>query len=66
MKSNFYVEFYGKQVSEDALLDEAKKLWTNAGRKAADLKSITLYVKPEDNQVYCVFNDDETDCFPID
>ena len=66
LKSNFYVEFYGKQVSEASLIDEAKKTWTDSGKKASDLKSLTLYVKPEDNQVYCVFNEEDTGCFPLD
>ncbi len=66
MKTTFYVEFYGKQLSENTLLDEAKKLWVASGKKAEDLKDVTLYVKPEDNQVYCVFNDEINASFPID
>lgn len=66
MKSTFYIEFYGKQVDEELLVKEAKDIWTKSGRKAADLKSLNLYVKPEENMVYYVFNDDETGSFSID
>ena len=65
MKSNVYVEFYGEQVSQSEILEEAKKIWKDSGKKVADLKSIQLYIKPEDDRVYYVFNDDESGSFPI-
>lgn len=68
MKSSFFVEYYGKQVEDAALIKAAKEIWTKSGKKAADLKSLNLYVKPEENKVYCVFNDDvdNTVSFSID
>ncbi len=66
MKSTFYVEYYGKQVEEAALIKTAKEIWKNSGKKATDLKSLNLYVKPEENTVYYVFNDDESGSFAID
>lgn len=66
MKSTFYVEYYGKQVDEASLVKAAKAIWTNSGKKAADLKSLELYVKPEENMVYYVFNEDETGSFSVD
>lgn len=66
MKSTFYIEYYGKQIDEASLVKTAKSVWTGAGHKAADLKSLNLYVKPEENMAYYVFNDDETGSFPID
>lgn len=65
MKASVYVEFYGEQVSQDELMKEAKKIWADSGRKAADLKSIALYLKPEEDMVYYVFNGDETGAFHI-
>lgn len=66
MKSTFFVEFYGKQVEEAALVKTAKEIWKKNGKKATDLKSLNLYVKPEENTVYYVFNDDESGSFAID
>ena len=66
MKSNFYIEYYGKQIDQAALIKEAKSIWTKSGKKAADLKSLNLYVKPEENTAYYVFNDDETGRFVIE
>ena len=65
MKSNVYVEFYGEQVSQTDIVAEAKKIWTDSGKKASDLKSLQIYIKPEDDRVYYVFNDDISGSFPI-
>ncbi|MBO5424338.1 MAG: hypothetical protein J6A25_02370 [Lachnospiraceae bacterium] len=66
MKSTFYIEYYGKQIDEASLVKAAKSIWTKSGKKAGDLKSLNLYVKPEENMAYYVFNDDETGSFSID
>lgn len=65
MKTSFYVEYYEKQVNEADLIKEAKAIWANSGKKAADLKTLSIYVKPEENMAYYVFNDDETGSFEI-
>lgn len=65
MKTSFYVEYYEKQVNEADLIKEAKAIWTNSGKKATDLKTLSIYVKPEENMAYYVFNDDETGSFEI-
>ena len=59
MKTDFYVEFFGKQINKDEVVKEVKKNWTDAGNKASDLKSLELYLKPEDNAVYYVINSTE-------
>ncbi|MBQ7707250.1 MAG: hypothetical protein IJT72_05680 [Lachnospiraceae bacterium] len=66
MKSTFYVEYYGKQIDQAVLIKEAKEIWTKSGKKAADLKSLNLYIKPEENTAYYVFNDDESGSFVIE
>ena len=65
LKTNVYIEFYGEQVFEADVIAEAKKIWTDSGKKAADLKKLEVYIKPEDDRVYYVFNGDETGSFPI-
>ena len=66
MKSTFYVEYYGKQIDQDTLIKEAKSILKKKNKKASDLKSLNLYVKPEENTAYYVFNDDETGSFVIE
>ena len=65
MKENIYIEFYGEQILQSDVVAEAKKIWKGLGKKAADLKKIELYIKPEDDRVYYVFNGKTTGSFPI-
>ena len=57
MKTNYFVEFGGKKVSEDDIVKKAKKTFTSMGYKVSDIKSMQLYIKVEENAVYYVFND---------
>ena len=66
MKTACYVEYYGRQVSEADVIAMAKKIWADAGNKAADLKDIKLYIKPEDDRIYYVFNNTESGSFSFD
>ena len=68
MKSTFNVEFGTNQIESKAVIANAKKIWIDEGgqnRKVKDLKTMDLYVKPEDNAVYYVLNEEETGCFPL-
>lgn len=58
MKAEMITEYSGKQISETDLTKIAKKEWTNAGHKASDIKSIELYIQPENSITYYVINDD--------
>ena len=42
-------------------MKRVKEIWTkDMKQKTGDLKSVTLYVKPEENMVYYVLNNDVT------
>lgn len=60
IKTTLFVEYYGKQVEEKEMIAAVKKAWTSAGNKVGDIKSIELYVKPEDGAVYYVINKTES------
>ena len=66
MKSTYNVEFAGNQIESKEVI--AKKVWVDAGnkdRKIKDLKTMDLYLKPEENAVYYVFNEEESGSFPL-
>ncbi len=68
MKSTLNVEFGGNQVESKEILAKAKAVWVDAdgqARKVKDLKTVDLYVKPEENAVYYVFNGEETGSFAL-
>lgn len=61
IKVSTFVEYMGKQVGEKDMIAAVKKAWTkSAGKKVADIKSIDLYIKPEDGMVYYVVNGTDT------
>ena len=37
-----------------------KKAWTASGKKVGDIKTMDLYIKPEETTVYYVINGTET------
>ncbi|MDO4168438.1 MAG: DUF6465 family protein [Lachnospiraceae bacterium] len=59
MKSNVYVEYQGQQRLMKDVLAAIKKEWTAAGNKIKDIDTLDMYVKPEENTVYYVINNDE-------
>ena len=60
-KTSMFVEYQGKQVEDKAILASVKKAWTEAGNKVGDMKTVELYIKPEEDSVYCVINGTETE-----
>lgn len=66
MKSTVYVEYQEKQLEEKSLITKAKKIWTDMGNKATELTSLQLYIKPEENKAYYVFNEEIKGEFTLD
>lgn len=60
MKVNAYVEFFGKQVEEKTIIADVKKAWTKSGKKVGDIKTLDLYIKPEESAAYYVINGTES------
>lgn len=59
-------QFSGKSYTPDSLLKSCKDVWKyDLGGKEEDLKSVELYVKPEENTTYYVINGDITGSFFI-
>lgn len=58
MKVNAVVQYYGQQVEEKTIIANVKKAWTKSasGNKVGDIKTVELYIKPEENAVYYVVN----------
>ncbi len=60
VKVKAVVEYYGKQVDEKDIIANVKKAWTKSGKKVGDIKTIDLYIKPEEGAVYYVINGNDT------
>ena len=59
-KTSMFVEYKGKQVEDKAIVAAVKKAWTESGNKVGDMKTVELYIKPEETAVYYVINGTET------
>ena len=61
VKETVYLQYLGKEINADELMKAVKDIWTKQLKnKAADLKSVSLYLKPEENMAYYVINDEVT------
>lgn len=66
LKVSMNVQFGGKSYTTDDLVKIAKDVWRyDLKQKAADFKSVELYVKPEDGMAYYVINGKEAGSFYI-
>lgn len=66
LKATVNVQFNGKSYTTEDLIKIAKDVWKyDLGKKVADLKSVELYVKPEESQAYYVINGEVTGSFGI-
>lgn len=61
VKETVYLQYMGKEISKEELMKQVKEIWTKQLKnKAGDMKSVTLYLKPEENRAYYVINGDVT------
>ena len=61
LNTEVYVQWLGKEVEAQNIIDSIKKIWTEEmGKKEADLKDLKIYIKPEDNGAHYVINGDIT------
>jgi len=66
LKTLLNVQYAGKSYSQEDLIKIAKDVWKyDLKKKAGDLANIELYIKPEEDVVYYVFNETEEGSFTI-
>ncbi|MCD7982106.1 MAG: DUF6465 family protein [Clostridiales bacterium] len=58
---NIVIQYLGDEISEEVLTERALAQFA-ATEGAVSVKSITLYIKPEDKAAYYVINDQYTGC----
>lgn len=56
VKSAVYVQFAGKEFSEKDLTEAVTKAYEALGNKVSDIKTLDIYVKPEENTAYYAVN----------
>ena len=59
IETNICYQVPGREINEDAIYDWIKFVWTSElGRKESDIKNISVYLKPAENAIYYVVNND--------
>ncbi len=61
LKETIVLQFAGREIDSADVVKKAKEYWTKELKnKAGDMKSVTIYLKPEENKAYFVINGDVT------
>ena len=61
VKEEVFLQYQGKEINKDELLKAVKEIWTKQLKnKVGDMKTVSLYLKPEENMAYYVINGDVT------
>lgn len=61
LKTEMYLQFYGKEYSDKEILQKVKEIWTKVLKnKVGDMKEVKIYLKPEESKAYYVINGDTT------
>lgn len=59
VKETIYLQYLGKEIDKEVLMKQVKEIWTKEQkRKVSDMKSVSLYLKPEENAAYYVINEE--------
>ena len=65
IKTAVYVQYAGKEAEVENLSRWLKKLMWQEGHKETDIKTVEIYVKPEENTAYYVINGEGSDNYKI-
>lgn len=58
IKQQTVLQFNGQEFDLDAVEANVKQDWKDKGNKVTDIKTLSIYVKPEDAKVYYVANEE--------
>ena len=62
VKAKVVLQLGEREYTEAALIKIAQDVWKyDLGKDPAELKKVELYIKPEENKVYYVMNDESGD-----
>ena len=61
IKTEMFLQFAGKEYSQEEILQKVKDIWTyDLGKNVDDIKDVQLYLKPEESAAYYVVNGEES------
>lgn len=61
LKANIYLQYMGKEFSTSDVMKKVKEIWTKElGKETTELRSVNVYLKPEEFAAYYVINEEVT------
>ena len=52
-----YLQFHGQEIYTKEIMEKAKQAYIAEGHRESSIKSVRLYIKPEENMAYYVINE---------
>ena len=66
-KKEFVLEFAGKQITQEEIKKKVKENWTKVQKnKIKDIKTIKVFLQPENSCAYYTINDEGNDSYKIE
>jgi hypothetical protein len=56
-EEKIFLQYGGREIVVNDIIDKVKKNYLLEGNKASDIKSLRLYIKPEENTAYYIINE---------
>ena len=67
VKEEFVLEFAGKQITQEEIKKKEKENWTKVQKnKIKDIKTIKVFLQPENSCAYYTINDEGNDSYKIE
>ena len=67
VKEEFVLEFAGKQITQEEIKKKVKENWTKVQKnKIKDIKTIKVFLQPENSCAYYTINDEGNDSYTIE
>lgn len=67
VKEGFVLEFAGKQITQEEIKKKVKENWTKVQKnKIKDIKTIKVFLQPENSCAYYTINDEGNDSYKIE
>lgn len=57
LKPQVYIEYQGRQAADASVVDRVKAAFVASGHRVSSIKSLQIYIKPEEFKAYYVIND---------
>ena len=64
-KDEVFVQFAGEEFAVEEVMEKAKAAYIAEGHRASAIKSVRLYIKPEERKAYYVINDKAAGCIEL-